>query len=105
MRQKDQIYYQPFRPPFCVVLNAFNIIFGQSKLYPTVGLQTPGEVVDANFGQEPFKFEIEDMVEELRSITQTSIYNNPLPDGFGDWSATMHKYNTMFVRVFRVLDC
>jgi hypothetical protein len=30
-----------------------------------VGLQTPGEVVDANFGQEPFVFDIEDMMREL----------------------------------------
>ena len=28
-------------------------------LYPTVGLQTPGEQVDANFGQQPFVFDIE----------------------------------------------
>uniref|UniRef100_A0A0R3P9J5 B30.2/SPRY domain-containing protein n=1 Tax=Angiostrongylus costaricensis TaxID=334426 RepID=A0A0R3P9J5_ANGCS len=27
-------------------------------LYPTVGLQTTGEVVDANFGQRPFRFDI-----------------------------------------------
>jgi hypothetical protein len=29
------------------------------NLYPTVGLQTPGEMIDANFGQEPFLFDIE----------------------------------------------
>ncbi|VDO75754.1 unnamed protein product [Haemonchus placei] len=27
-------------------------------LYPTIGLQTTGEVVDANFGQRPFRFDI-----------------------------------------------
>lgn len=32
----------------------------QGSLYPTVGLQTPGEVVEANFGQLPFAFDIED---------------------------------------------
>ena len=31
----------------------------QSKLHPTVGLQTPGEIVDVNFGQQPFVFDIE----------------------------------------------
>lgn len=72
-----------------MIWDLFNVL--QSKLYPTVGLQTPGEVVDANFGQEPFRFDITDMVQELRSITQASIYDNPLPDGHGDWSATMHK--------------
>ena len=33
----------------------------QRNLYPTVGLQTPGEVIDANFGQQPFVFDIEEM--------------------------------------------
>lgn len=28
-------------------------------LYPSVGLRTPGEVVEANFGQRPFRFDIE----------------------------------------------
>ncbi|ALC40604.1 RanBPM [Drosophila busckii] len=39
-----------------------------TKLYPTVGLQTAGEEVDVNFGQEPFKFDkIQDMMKEMRS--------------------------------------
>lgn len=63
----------------------------QSKLYPTVGLQTPGEVVDANFGQEPFKFDIEDMMNELKAATRASIYEFPLPDNQGDWPSILHK--------------
>uniref|UniRef100_A0A182HPC6 Ran-binding protein 9 n=1 Tax=Anopheles arabiensis TaxID=7173 RepID=A0A182HPC6_ANOAR len=61
------------------------------RLYPTVGLQTPGEVVDANFGQEPFKFDIEDMLKELRASTKATIYNFPLPDDQGDWTVILHK--------------
>lgn len=68
----------------------------QSKLYPTVGLQTPGEVIDANFGQEPFTFDISDMVKELRGKTRESIYDKPLPDGQCDWTVTMHKYDWCF---------
>lgn len=60
-----------------------------------MGLQTPGEVVDANFGQEPFKFDIDDMFKELRARTKSSIYDTPLPDGHGDWTITMHKLVTM----------
>ena len=63
-------------------------------MYPTVGLQTPGEVVDANFGQEPFKFDIEDMIKELSSHTKHSIYSFPLPEVQGDWTAVLHKYET-----------
>lgn len=62
-----------------------------SQLYPTVGLQTPGEIVDANFGQEPFKFDIEDMMNDLRASTRASIFDFPLPQNQGDWTATLHK--------------
>ncbi|TRY97689.1 hypothetical protein DNTS_035489 [Danionella cerebrum] len=43
------------------------------NLYPTVGLQTPGEVVDANFGQHPFVFDIEDYMREWRTKIQAQI--------------------------------
>lgn len=40
-------------------LRNFNVFSSyQLKLYPTVGLQTPGEIVDANFGQTPFVYDI-----------------------------------------------
>jgi len=35
----------------------------QANLYPTVGLQTPGEIVEANFGRSPFIFDIENYVQ------------------------------------------
>lgn len=63
----------------------------QSTLYPTVGLQTPGEVVDANFGQDPFAFDIEDMLKELRESTKASIQRFPLPDDQGDWPNILNK--------------
>lgn len=63
-----------------------------SKLFPTVGLQTPGEEVNANFGQEPFKFDqIEDMIKQMRAETKTAIYNYPLPSNQGDSTALLHK--------------
>ncbi|KAJ9579611.1 hypothetical protein L9F63_004690, partial [Diploptera punctata] len=61
------------------------------NLYPTVGLQTPGEIVDANFGQAPFVFDIEDMMRELRARTQLTINQFPVPDNQGEWQATLHK--------------
>lgn len=68
-----------------------NVCREKAKLYPTVGLQTPGEVVDANFGQEEFKFDIEDMIKELRAKTTASIDNFPLPNRDGDWTAILNK--------------
>lgn len=37
-------------------------------------------MVDANFGQEPFAFDIEDMMRELRLRTRTAIYDFPVPE-------------------------
>lgn len=31
-------------------------------LFPAMGLQTPGEVVEANFGEAPFVFDFEGML-------------------------------------------
>lgn len=62
-----------------------------SKLYPTVGLQTPGEVVDANFGQEPFKYDIEDMHRELRAATKRTINAFPIPKDQGDLTTVLQR--------------
>ncbi|CAK1584973.1 unnamed protein product [Parnassius mnemosyne] len=61
------------------------------NLYPTVGLQTPGEVVDANFGQAPFVFDVEDMLRELRARTRLTIDQFPLPDAQGQWQQVLHR--------------
>jgi len=61
-----------------------------SGLYPTVGLQTPGEVIDANFGQEPFKFDIEGEMRELRRKTQAVIEELSWPRKQGDAQAVLH---------------
>lgn len=74
--------------------------FLQSDLYPTVGLQTPGEVVDANFGQAPFVFDIADMFNELRVRIRLQIINYPTPDhGQGQWQAVLHKYVIIHVGI------
>lgn len=45
------------------------VLLVQTGLYPTVGLQTPGEVVEANFGNSPFVFDFEDYVKVLFSCS------------------------------------
>ncbi|KAK7595097.1 hypothetical protein V9T40_001530 [Parthenolecanium corni] len=62
-----------------------------SNLYPTVGLQTPGEIVDANFGQSPFVFDIEDMMKELRARVKNTIYKYQIPDSYGQWQTVLQK--------------
>jgi len=62
-----------------------------SNLYPTVGLQTPGEVIDANFGQEPFLFDIEGEMRELRRKTRNTVVNLSWPRKYGDQQSVLQK--------------
>lgn len=54
-------------------------------LYPTIGLQTTGEVVDANFGQRPFRFDIRPEMEAARTKVATEILSIQLPPEKTDW--------------------
>ncbi|KAL4234621.1 Ran-binding protein 10 [Mactra antiquata] len=58
-------------------------------LYPTVGLQTPGEVVEANFGSSPFMFDIEDYRREWRMKTRLTIERFPVNDKKGEWQTAL----------------
>ncbi|KAI8929037.1 hypothetical protein BC831DRAFT_445150 [Entophlyctis helioformis] len=49
-----------------------------TRLYPSVGLRTPGEVVEANFGQRPFKFDITQYYQDERSRFMAAINASPL---------------------------
>jgi hypothetical protein len=61
------------------------------NMYPTVGLQTPGEIVEANFGQQPFVFDIEDMMRELRARTRVTVQKYAIPDTYRNWGGIMNK--------------
>uniref|UniRef100_A0A8D3BZX1 RAN binding protein 9 n=1 Tax=Scophthalmus maximus TaxID=52904 RepID=A0A8D3BZX1_SCOMX len=61
------------------------------NLYPTVGLQTPGEVVDANFGQHPFVFDIEDYMREWRTKIQAQVDRFPIGEREGEWQSMIQK--------------
>ncbi|KAK0048083.1 ran-binding protein 9 [Biomphalaria pfeifferi] len=61
------------------------------SLYPTVGLQTPGEVVEANFGQFPFVFDIEDYKKEWKHKTKLTIERFPVSDRKGEFQSALHR--------------
>lgn len=61
------------------------------NLYPTVGLQTPGEVVEANFGQAPFCFDIQDYMREWQMKTRQTISRFPVADNKGEWQRALQK--------------
>lgn len=58
-------------------------------LYPTVGLQTPGEVVEANFGNSPFVYDIEDYMKEWKMKTRLTIERFPVNDKKGEWQTAL----------------
>lgn len=47
--------------------NAFSDI-NRAKLYPTISLKKPGEAIKANFGQEPFVYNIGDAMEVCTNL-------------------------------------
>jgi len=49
----------------------------EESLYPAVGMRTPGEVIEANFGEEPFRYDIETLVQSVKSATEASISKGP----------------------------
>jgi len=61
------------------------------NLYPTVGLQTPGEMIDANFGQEPFLYDVEGEMIELRRRTRCLIRDLAWPNKYGDPQSMLRK--------------
>lgn len=62
-----------------------------ANLYPTVGLQTPGEVIDANFGQQPFVYDIEEVMKEVHARTRHTIQTFPFTDKESLWQTTLQK--------------
>lgn len=54
-------------------------------LYPTVGLQTPGEIVDANFGHMPFVYDVMEDLKEAQLRVQTSIERFILSPAKSEW--------------------
>eukprot|EP00741_Cyanophora_paradoxa_P020800 tig00021312_g20079.t1 len=56
---------------------AFRGVTGE--LFPTVGLHSPGESLSVNFGQLPFKFDLDAMASDIRERRQRAVEEVPLP--------------------------
>jgi hypothetical protein len=52
---------------------AFRDLKPNMPYYPTVGMKKPGEMVRVNFGQEPFAFDIDKMVQDEKAAIQADI--------------------------------
>mmetsp|Transcript_7126 Transcript_7126/g.20115 ORF Transcript_7126/g.20115 Transcript_7126/m.20115 type:complete len:488 (-) Transcript_7126:361-1824(-) len=52
-----------------------------ASLYPTIGLHSPGEKIEANFGQRPFLFDFEAFLEAERQNNRKAVSREELPAG------------------------
>ncbi|KAK4004804.1 ran-binding protein 9 isoform X3 [Daphnia magna] len=59
-------------------------------LYPTVGLQSKGEVVEANFGQSRFLYNIKNDIKELKKKVASSIIDFPIKNEHSRLPAVFH---------------
>ncbi|CAJ0962909.1 unnamed protein product, partial [Mesorhabditis belari] len=55
------------------------------QLYPALGLQSPDEIVDSNFGQKPFIYNIDKDLQNLQKEVGDEIENVALPAEKGTW--------------------
>ncbi|KAJ2933593.1 hypothetical protein H1R20_g3540, partial [Candolleomyces eurysporus] len=58
--------------------NVFENVGKGIDLYPSVGLQHPGESIRVNFGHEPFRFDIENHVQQQKNVAWNKIMATPL---------------------------
>jgi hypothetical protein len=67
--------------PLPVAFHNVGVKEGQPRasLFPSVGLQTPGEEVEVNFGQQPFMYDIEKFHQERAADAQATVQRVLLP--------------------------
>ncbi|PPQ72669.1 hypothetical protein CVT26_002885 [Gymnopilus dilepis] len=64
---------------FCVCTgHVFDNVGKSGEIYPSVGLQHVTDTIRTNFGQSPFKFDIDDHVQRQSIATWDKILNTPL---------------------------
>eukprot|EP00241_Pyramimonas_parkeae_P001643 CAMPEP_0114252164 /NCGR_PEP_ID=MMETSP0058-20121206/15685_1 /TAXON_ID=36894 /ORGANISM="Pyramimonas parkeae, CCMP726" /LENGTH=465 /DNA_ID=CAMNT_0001366069 /DNA_START=120 /DNA_END=1517 /DNA_ORIENTATION=+ len=52
----------------------------ETELFPTVGLNTPGEEVVVNFGQDPFKVDVSELLRKAKQRSMQQIERTPVPN-------------------------
>ncbi|TKR94278.1 hypothetical protein L596_008581 [Steinernema carpocapsae] len=63
-------------------LDCLNI---SGDLYPTIGLQTKEVLIDTNFGQKPFKYDIAKDIQQLQKTTLRQVMNVNLSRKKNEW--------------------
>uniref|UniRef100_A0A8B9FEP9 Ran-binding protein 10 n=1 Tax=Amazona collaria TaxID=241587 RepID=A0A8B9FEP9_9PSIT len=106
---------QPYGPTFTtgdVIGCCVNLV--NNTCFYTKNGHSLGEIVDANFGQQPFVFDIEDYMREWRAKIQGTIKQFPIGARLGEWQAILqnmvssylvhHGYSSTATAFARVTD-
>ncbi|USP79122.1 uncharacterized protein yc1106_06396 [Curvularia clavata] len=70
---------------------AFRDLKPNMPYYPTVGMKKPGETVRVNFGQEPFAFDIDKMVQDEKAAIQAEIVRTKVESNAAHEDALIHQ--------------
>lgn len=79
---------------------AFRDLKPNMQYYPIVGMKKPGETLRANFGQEPFHFDIDRMVNNEKAVIQAEIAQaKPAPNALipADESQFIHQLVSQYL--------
>ncbi|XP_064398306.1 ran-binding protein 10-like isoform X2 [Halichondria panicea] len=70
---------------------AFTDVSANLNLYPMVGLQTPGEIIEGNFGETSFMFDFEGLLAGIQQQVKQKIMCHPVFESPGGWQGSVHK--------------
>ncbi|KAJ4375498.1 hypothetical protein N0V86_007030 [Didymella sp. IMI 355093] len=78
---------------------AFRDLKPNMPYYPTIGMKKPGETLRANFGQEPFAFDIDKMVQDEKAAIQEEINRTKFTPSaaFPDETQFIHQLITQYL--------
>ncbi|GLC55921.1 hypothetical protein PLESTB_001044600 [Pleodorina starrii] len=76
----------------------------RSGLYPTIGLHSKGEMVQVNFGQKPFVFDLEGMLAEEKAAQRAAVDRLPVAPGITHMLVRQYLLHYGYEETLRAFD-